>query len=314
MQLSRFLQNSKGRDYEVRVAGFQGDLHDIDADYTLDSLLDFYGKSASKPVTGKNFQRYLDEIDTYKPDLILSDLEFFTTYAANELQIPYWIVSSFAIYFALTKQFKDSLGVSKHYRSILFDNKNFHRYQFQLNNADQRFIYHFLCDAPTPPELMNDCHWVRPYFVTSDLKIEPRFVAALSSTDKPFVKMISKMVPNRYYSNTSYENLHNNSHLDLSSPLYASDVKNALMLFSSGETSILADAAYNGKRSLIYPDYKSKESIVNSRLVEFFDLGEKIYTRKNFEQIYSLVSKDLSIKLNPDKNVKFLHEYIEDLL
>lgn len=314
MQLYRFLQNSKGREYEIRVAGYHGDLRDIDADYTLDSLFDFYGQDTSKPITGKNYQRYLEEVSIYKPDLIISDLEFFSTYAAIELGIPYWIVSSFAFYFAINKKLKDSLGIAKHHRSCLFDNKNFHRYKYQLDNADRKFIYSFLGDIQTCPDISSQYTWARPYHVTSNEKSAQTFVVSVSNTDKPFFKLISALGDTKLFSESEYETFGTTSiHQNIRSTNYARDLKNSYLVFSSGETSIIADALYNGKYSLIYPDYKSKESIVNGRLVEFYGLGEKIYTRRSFEQINSLVSKNLSVSLSLNKDVKYLHEYIKDL-
>ena len=305
LQLSRFLQHSRNCPYEVRVAGYRDGLLNCTADYTLDSLLGFYGRLKDK--SKFKTDRYLQEVQAYDPDLIISDFDYYTSYVAAELAIPLWIVSSFATFSALPFDQKNDLKIYRQYKQLFVNKQKLDNHTFQIQSADARFAYSFLGDVEGAPTLEKDFYWVRPYHVQSDVKSESRFVASLSHTDKQFINYFQNLNP-KIYAETDYE-----GYLPFDRQ-YDVDVVNSYMTFSRGETSFIADAFYNNKYTLVYPNYYSRKSIINSRLIERYGIGENLYTRKNYEQFNALAGKDLTIRraLNPD--TKYLHQYIMDFL
>jgi hypothetical protein len=322
LQLYRFLQYVPNT-IEVRVAGYNGYLNGIAADYTLDSLFDYYGKNRSGPVVNKMLQRYTDEVATYNPDLIISDFEFFSSYAALEIDIPYWIVSPFLFYFAASTALKNALAIGQHYRHVLFRQKNFHRYQFQIENAERRLINSYLGDVAIGPDVSNGFEWVRPYHVdTSQIsrdygpeqpKPNPGFLGVFSRLDKPLVQQIQQL-GGSIYSPHSYETFQGLVHRDIHDEHYEEDLRSCYLAIHEGETSFVSDAYYSNKFSLVFPNLESAEAVVNSHAVEYFGIGEKLRTRTSYEQINTLASRYSPFTIRRNQEIKHLHEYIEELI
>lgn len=332
LQLYRFLQYVPNS-IEVRVAGYHSSLNDISADYTIDALFDFYGKIRTGTIFSRICQRFIDEIATYQPDLIINDLDFFTSYAAVELDIPYWLVSPFLFYFAASKALKDRLAVGQQYRYILSRQKNFHRYAFQMENAERRLITSYLGDVAMGPEPSLGFEWVRPYYVdTSQIgalqnskfdgqtepKSHPGFLGMFSRLDKPLVRQIQllggELEYPRIYSPNSFETFKGLEHRDIHDLSYAEDLRRSYLCFNSGETSFVSDAFYSGKFSLAFPNLESAEAVVNSHAIEYFGIGEKLRTRMSYEQINTLASRYSPFTIRWNNEVKQLHEYLEELL
>lgn len=318
LQLKRFLRAagpSHDRKYEIRIAAYNASLNGINADYTLDSLHDFYGKNKSASATRKSVNDYLKEIETYAPDLIINDFDFTTSFVASELNIPYWIVSSNILYNAFGKQEREQLKFGRHYRSLIYQNSSGKFHDYQLTNADRRMVYSYLGDISMRPTLRAGFEWVRPYYVRPQPRNnESKFVAALSYTDKALVAYLDKLEDVSLYSLNDYEKYENIQHRNLFDDQYGIDVSNCYLYFSRGQTSLISDAFYNEKFSLIYPDTNDIDTLINSYVCDVFNTGEKIYTRKSFEQINDLIARELEIRLSIDPSIRFLHQHIESLL
>lgn len=324
LQLYRFLQYVPNN-IEVRVAGYNGFLNGIATDYTLDSLYDYYGKNRAGPVVSRILQRYTNEIAAYNPDLIINDLDFFSSYAALELDIPYWLVSPFLFYFAISKQLKDAIAIGQQYRHVLFRQKNFHRYQFQIENAEKCLIRSYLGDVAMGPDITNGFEWVRPYYVECGTNVDERiggadtsdepnqarcFLGMFAQPDYKLYRFIQTLGQAVIYSPFSYEKILGIEHLDTHHVSYAENLRRAYLCFSKGETSFISDGFYHSKFALVLPDTTVADSVINAQAVEYFGLGEKMRTTKSFEQINTLVDRDINVRARFDPQIKQLHEYI----
>src|SRR5271155_1177897 len=89
-QLSRFVQAMPN--HQIKVAAYQqSSPKGMNIDWTLNCLLNvFTGQIAEND----NLKIYYDQIVYFAPDLIISDLEYFTSYLAGVGNIPLWQCSS----------------------------------------------------------------------------------------------------------------------------------------------------------------------------------------------------------------------------
>ncbi len=303
--------------HDVRIAGFKKYLFNISADYTLEAL-DALNKN--KLIAKKCVRKYIDEIDSFGPDLIINDLHYYTSLAASELNIKYWIVNSTLLYKAIPKDIRSKLKINATYGHAVGNDSDYNK--FQIKNAERVFVYSYLCDVPMAP-IIDDpdrYEWVRPYTApysgpgyvrgVSGTPDHERFVVALNRTNKPLVRWFGALKDVNLYSMNDYEKYKDIQHRNLFSDKYSEDLSTALLVINRGETSLVADAFYNKKYVLIYPNYNNIDTIINSYFVSHFNIGEKIQTRNTFEQINTLESDKLKISLFINNNVKFLHEYL----
>jgi len=88
---------------------------------------------------------------------------------------------------------------------------------------------------------------------------------------------------------------------------YTCNIYNANLFVCGGQTSFLADAFYNGKYSLVLPDYSDTECVINSVASERFGLSDTIYGLDDDLDF----SKSIITKYNSE--IKLLHEIIDSL-
>lgn len=164
-QYSRFLQSIKHKDIELQTAGYQRSIKDLTADYTLDALLNF-SKTDKSFIHNNNYSYYVKQIELFAPDLIISDLEIFTSKIALELKIQLWQVSSFLLYWALPDNIKKQMKAWSSSSYLLsFGNSNNKK---QINNmimsSNKRYVVSHLCDTIYADNIKDGFEWVRPEF------------------------------------------------------------------------------------------------------------------------------------------------------
>lgn len=308
LQLERF--RARPKNFEVRYAGFNNSLSEIGVDYTLDPI---GNSSRTGRVKRSNLDRYISEIAAYRPNLIINDFDFPTSYAATELGIPYWLASSTLLYFGMPKLMKQTIKIGQYFTN-LFENFAYNHI-YQITNADRLLMYSCLGDMSMCPELLPRFEWVRPYHIKASYsERQPAFIATLMETDKKFIKYLSNLGDTNLYSPFEYEKYKNINHLNILNNIsYAEDLNQAYLCFNRGESSLVADAFYNEKYSLIYPNVKNIDTIINGHVFQYLKLAERIYTRESFDQINSLAQRDMNVKVRLDPGVKYLDEYIGEL-
>src|SRR6266404_4618483 len=97
-QLDRFIKLLSNK-YDLKIAAYKRSMGSNDIDFTLDALLNFSNSRNTYKPNG-NYQYICNEIKRFAPDLIISDLEIFTSMAALELGIKLWQVSPALIYYS----------------------------------------------------------------------------------------------------------------------------------------------------------------------------------------------------------------------
>ena len=312
IQLSRFQQALIGSPHIVKIAAYKQSSPNTNIDWTLDCLLNVFNPNHIS-LENDNFDNYFQQIKYYNPDLIISDLEYFTSYIANVLDITLWQCSSSVINFALTTDYKYDLGVFKRYAYIFNRNPVYiQRLVNILDNSNCNYVYSHLGDTLTPPILKPEYQWIRPYTSIGKKSIpcQHQIVSGTLNSNKKIISLLRKYtdcvsfmeLPQEKYDNPHIKNLNNQEE-------YICNLFNSQLFVCEGQTSFLADAFYNQKYSIVLTNIEDTECLINSTVSEKLGLSTSLYHVSDDVQCY------MNLPVTPNKNshIKMLHEKLEDL-
>jgi uncharacterized protein (TIGR00661 family) len=312
IQLSRFLQAMEGKPYNIKVAAYKiSSPKGINIDWSLDCLLNIF-KPDQISLDNDNFQTYYQQVKYYNPDLIISDLEYFTSIIANELNTTLWQCSPSLFNFA-AKQTYD-LGLFKKY-SFLLQRNNFLRTQRQINiidNSNCNFVYSHFGDTVSPPQLKDNFQWIRPYHTVGKNSVPCRhnLVAGLLQNNKKIISLLKKHSDGVAFTEFPHER-HNNLWLkDIGNQEeYFCNLRNCRVFVCEGQTSFLADAFYNKKYTLLMPNFQDVECMTNAAYSEHFQLASNIYQIDTDLNPYL----DKLVEVNFNDKIQYLHQKVEEL-
>jgi hypothetical protein len=311
IQLARFMKAMEGKPYIVKVAAYKKSSPKINIDWTLDCLLNIY-KPENISLDNDNFPIYLEQVKYFAPDLIISDLEYFTSQVANLLNITLWQCSSSMLNFALSHEDKYNLGVFKHYSYVLNKNPVYTQRTVNLiDNSNCNFVYSHLGDTQDPPILKDNFEWIRPYHSAGKHAIpcQHNVVAATLDNNKRVIDLLKRQSDSVVFSGFPEEEHTNLLMKDIGNEVeYACNLRNSNLFVCEGQTGFLADAFYNQKYSVILTNVKEAECILNAAYSERMKLGTVIYDSVDLDMFKN---KQIDNQLN-DRSM-FLHERIEEL-
>lgn len=309
IQLQRFLQSTDNK-YIIKIAAYKKSSPiNTNIDWTLDCLLNIF-KPDLLSLDNDNFQTYYQQIKYFNPDLIISDMEYYSSYIANVLNITLWQCSSLLINYAVKNKY--NLGLSKNYAHILHSKPiENQRYINIIHNSNCNFVYSHFGDLDSPPILKEGFEWIRPYHSVGKhfITCKHNLVAAMYGSNKKVLSLLKKYDDSVYFTNCYQENYPNILLKDIDNEQeYFCNLKNSSLFICEGQTSFLADAFYNGKYSVVLPNYNDIECIVNSTFSKHYNLSTSIYN----------CDDDISLFINKDikydkKDIKFLHERLEEI-
>lgn len=313
IQLSRFLSAMDESEHQIKVAAYKkSSPKGINIDWTLDALLNIYNPGLLS-TNNDNLSIYYEQVKSYAPDLIISDLEYFTSYVAGSLESTLWQCSSSLISHALSRKERYNLGLFKYHAHSL--NRSPEHTQRTLNlidNSNANFVYSHYGDTYCPPLLQKDYEWIRPYHqIGKDHSpCHHSIVAGLSTNDKQILTVLKRYSPDSVvflesrsekYENLQVKDIENESE-------YYCNLRNSERFVCQGQASFLADAFYNGKFSLIYPDYEDTESLINSQLSNKLGLGFIMTPSEDIRYLSTCQAHP-----QYQENIKYLHEKINEL-
>jgi len=298
LQLFRFLHNIQGYDIEIKIAGYRK--LGIYLDWTLDALNDILHPDLIS-IDNEIFEIYHQQIKAFNPDLIISDLEPYTSYAGQQLDITTWQVSP--LLFRIGRE-KPSMSYMNNY-ATLFDFLQHDLYKNIIINSNKRFVYSYIGDLPNSPKLSEGYEWIRPYHCigAKSIPCQHNLVAALHKTDKR-LKSLLGMEDTVVFADSSL-NIASKSIYDMAE--YGCNVKNAKRFISQGLTDLLSDAIYNNIAPIIVPDLFDAECALNSIYLDEIDGGLNSYDGQIHKE-----PKEINLAYN--ENIGFLHNKIEALL
>lgn len=309
IQLSRFL-NAVGDKHQIKIAAYKkSSPKGVNIDWTLDALLNIYRPDLLS-LHNDNLNIYHEQVKSFDPDVVISDLEYFTSYVANDLNVTQVQCSSSMINFALEKKY--NLKLFKYYaHSLNRDTMHTQRIVNVLENSNCNFVYSHFGDMDVPPELKEGFEWVRPYHqVAKDYIPCQHFITAgLSGSHKRVLDVLKKYPDSVVFMEDCHEEHANLLVKDIRIvDEYYCNLKNSAIFVCQGQASFLADAFYNGKFSLIYPDYEDAESITHSHLADYLGSGHVISNSDDMSPF-----EDYKVIPRYSESLKYLHERIEEL-
>jgi uncharacterized protein (TIGR00661 family) len=311
IQLSRFLKFAHGT-HQIKIAAYKiSSPQYTNVDWTLDALLNIYRPDLFS-TDNDNLSIYTEQVKSFAPDLIISDLEHFTSVVARELNIPLWQCSSSMINFALSRKEKYNLGLFKNFAHVVGkDPVHTQRTVNIMDNADRNLIYSHYGDAEAPPNLQKGFEWVRPYHQVSrnHVPCQHFITAGLSDNDKRLFNSLKKYPDCVVFMERCAERYQNPLVKDIRiEDEYYCNLRNSSFFVCQGQTSFLADAFYNERYSLIYPNYSDAEAVTNSQISQKLGLA-------NIMSYSTDINSCTSAKVRPTylDTIKYLHEYIEEL-
>lgn len=313
LQLARFVSAMKDKPHQLKVAAYKKSSPSINIDWTLDCLLNIF-KPQNISVENENFSFYFDQVKKFNPDLIISDLEYFTSYIANNLNIPLWQCSSALLNNALSHGQKYNLGLYKNYYHLFrrIDRDSNQREINMIDNSESNFVYSHFGDTLDPPILNDKFEWIRPYHFRSkpSALCKHNIVAGMFHNNKKLFKLLENYddcVVFSEFLEEEYPNILLKDIYNLNE--YSCNVANSDLCISDGTTSFLADAFYNNKFSIIIQNIYDIESIINGVYSEKLGLSKIV---KDLNSDLTEVVKDIDSKYN--RKIKYLHEKIEEKL
>lgn len=313
IQLSRFIRAMENTSVQIKVAAYKKSSPiNLNVDWTLDCLLNVF-KPDLLSLDNENLNIYLEQVKYYNPDLIISDMEFFTSHIANLLDITLWQCSSSLLNFAATNKY--DIGLFKSYAYLLAKN-NSQRVRQQnniINNSNCNFIYSHLGDTTNPPALKNNFEWIRPYHTIGKKSIpcQHNIVTGMLGNNKKILALVKKQQDSVVFTESCLEQ-HAGAWLkDIGNQEeYFCNLKNSNLFVCEGQTSFLADAFYNGKYSVVMTNFKDIECISNSMFSEHLGLSSCIYSTTVDLSLF--LNREITIQKN--EKIQFLHEKIDELI
>jgi uncharacterized protein (TIGR00661 family) len=278
LQLARFIEAIKDKPYLIKVAAYKDFCPNIHIDWTLDALAIMSNKYEIH--TGSynySYITYVDQIKYFKPDLIISDLEFFTSYAANLLNITLWQCSPSIVNFAFTKKQKYNMSIFKQFSYVFNRNPNHvQRLINILDNSNRKLVYSHLGDFESPPEIQESFQWVRPYHKVgkNSITCQHNIMVASLKNNKDILKKVINDNDVVYFSENTEENYNNITFKNIyDEQEYYCNLKNSNIFVCEGQTTFLSDSFYNGKKPFIVTDYDDPECLINSAISEKLDFN-----------------------------------------
>lgn len=312
IQLFRFVKQIENLPFNLKIAAYTKSSPNINIDWNLDCLLYMFDPERLS-LDNENFLVYLEQVKKFKPDLIISDLEYFTSSVANILNIPLWQCSSLIINFAIPPDKRHDVGLFKNYCELF--RKDFtvnQRLSHLINISNKNFVYSHLGDLNNIFKLSDNFEWIRPYHQIAK-PFEPcnhNIIAAMTRNNKKILNILNKYSDCVAFVDFCYENYNNIILKELNNyDEYFCNIFNSRLFICEGATSFLADAFYNKKYSIVLPNVFDRECIVNSVYSEHAGISKNIFSEN--ENIDSYIGKEIDYQYN-DK-IKFLHEKLLEI-
>lgn len=284
-QLYRFLA-SLPKEHTIRIAAYLKSSHSLaHIDWTLDSLYhniiskkksielrNLFGHPNVPTINIENATVLLSEAIEFEPDLIISDGEPISAHIAKTLGVELWYCSAVHMLDGI-----DWGHAQLRYLSLL---ENTRKALSTMPEPDRIFVYSPFCDVAFRPVLKEGYEWMQPYHVIgcdSDKEYENIFIINEYERFSPIVKIINSL-SERVALVSPYSESFNNIDLFLNNDdeSYKKLLGCCKKVFTTGETSYVADAIYNKKNICIAPSLNDPETLLNAILVKEYSVGVDI--------------------------------------
>lgn len=310
--LSRFIEHLDNK-HTLKIAAYKkSSPNNINIDWTLDCLLNMFRLEHYSVENNDNLNTYHQQIKYYNPDLIIGDMEYFTSHIANRLNIKLWQCSSLLINHAMQDNEKYGLNLFNQYCYI--GNRlplNTQKITNIIDNSDRNFVYSHLGDFDYPPKLKSNFEFIRPYHKIGKVSIpcKHNIVARLPVPNKNIINVLKQYKDTVIFTDVPEEQYDGVIVKKYNTEEYYCNLKNSNIFLCQGRGSLLADAYYNGKYSVVIPNFDDLECLTSAAVSEKMKLSSTIFD--NSLDLSELM--DIPVFGSYDKNIKYLHEKINEL-
>jgi hypothetical protein len=275
----------------------------LDIDFNLDSNLNF--TNPENISFNGNYNYYYNEVKKFSPDLIISDLDIYTSMIAIDLDVELWQASPLLLYYGMNEIDKRKIGIYKKYPFLFEGNHNRTQYiNYIIKNSNKRFAVSHICDTENPIQLVENYEYVRPDFILGTEKEKTEYLISSFFNEKRIINKLKDKDANyfcsfylEFFNKLKMKDIYNEKE-------YSNYVASCKYFISDGSEYLLSDAFYNQLYCLCFPRYNDIESIICSSVNEYLGLGE------NIRDVYN-IKRSINIKINDD--VKFLSGHLEKL-
>lgn len=300
-----------GKSHTIKIAAYKKFSPSTNVDWTLDCLKNIF-KPEHVTLDNDNFITYYNQVKYFNPDLIISDMEYYTSQIANSLGVTLWQCSSSLINYSLSNRYKYGLGIFKKY-AYLFNRNAAHtqRVMNLIDNSNRNFVYSHFGDCETPPEIKSEFEWIRPYHTLGmdTLLCQHNVVAGMLGNNKQIISLLKQYEDSVCFTEFLDETYSNPMLKDIrNAEEFACNLRNSRIFVCAGQTSLLSNAFYNTKPSVVLMNMDDPECVVNATISEKLGLSKNIYQIKE-----DLSEMDGNIAVRMNENIKYLHERIEEL-
>lgn len=309
--LARFMRAMKDKPFVVKVAAYKkSSPKGMHVDWTLDALLNII-KPDVISIDSDSFSIFYEQVKYYNPDLVISDLEYFTSYIANLLNITLWQCSSSLLNWGIEQKY--DVGLFTRY-SYLMKKNNALRTQRDINildNSNYNFVYSHLGDTAASPALKENYDWIRPYHTVGKVSApcQHNIMASSLRNERRIMALLKKYGDSVVFTEYPYEQQHGLWLKDIGNQEeYFCNLKNCKLFVCEGQTSFLADAFYNGKYSVTFTNFQDLECVMNSIFSEHMGLSSMLYREGDLEPFI-----EKTIEPTHNSKVRYLHEWIEEI-
>lgn len=311
IQCERFLEAVKHKNYIIKIAAYKEYLPNNNADWTLNCLLNIFEPSKINLISNDNLEIYYNQVKNFKPDLVISDLEIFSTHIGHILNIPIWQCSSALINDAMSVKKRQEIKLLVKYKTYYSKQPNdADRHKYMLNVSNKRLIYSHFLDLENVPNIDSKFEWVRPYHKVGEKSDINNLVCIIPQNNKKILDLLSKYNNSICFTNQYKEQYNNILLKDLNNiEEYYNNLYNCSLSIIEGQLSLFADAFYNNKYCLSILNFNNPECVMSSVYSEYFGLSTTIFD--SGANIEKFLNKKITINYKQD--AMFLHQKIEEV-
>lgn len=300
--VERFLRNISP-EHSLKISAYKKSAPSSGADWTLDPLLFPKKNGQYRFADNRYLQIYIEQVKSFDPDLIISDFELYTSFAATKLSKKLWHVSNRLFNFGIDNLFKKHINIHTYYKDLYEHHSVYALINDFIEYADKNYVYSHFCDMDERLPLKSNFDWVRPYYqIGKKSEIAKHNYVAVDVGNYNLISYLHKKVGDKVlFSN--YQNIYDgfiSKNLSDHDEYYC-NVANCDYYVSDGSAALLSDAFYNERKMILVQNYSSLENLFNYMI---------------YHQLYRYLVEDdvilpASICMNDD--VKFLHERIQEI-
>ncbi len=303
LSLIRFIKATKDLPFKIKMAAYKKSSDaSLNIDWTLDCLYSIFD-SKIRFSDNQYFDIYFNQVKNFHPDLIISDLEPFTSYIGKTLNVPTWQCSSSMLYWAVHRNSKIQLSTIDEYNKIFFQEAhNREVIKHIIDTSDFNGVYSHFGEMFDSPLLKENFEWIRPYHVIGKNKLICKHNIVAATNNSNDLLDITKYEDSILFSENNIDNFKIKNIENIEE--YACNLYNCNIFLCQGQSNFLADAFYNKKNTIIYPKFGDAECITNLAFAKKYGYCKITYDLKKIDMNFD------NFNFSYNSNIFFLHEKI----